>query len=269
MSLISERISNRKKDLSVLDVRTNLKHFSLINYQVPKERLLKYIPEEFFEIPEFEINGKKMALMSAVPFFDEDFYFPKISKKKFSFMQTNYRVYIIDKKTNEHAVWFFGTTLGSYSVYIPKIFFKIPWHYSKYKVDFEYNTIEKRYYSYEISSKSNSIFGEMRVSISDTGKKISSHEGFKDYNEMKLILTHPVSGYFYRNDKRVGTYSIWHDEMDLNLAKANDLYFAIYENLGLLSKEEMQKPISIFLTPEIFFEVYLPPKQYYTKKLFY
>ncbi len=262
MNLLQERVLNRKKDLSLLDVRTNLKHFALINYALPKERLLKYIPEEFFEIPEFEIKGKKMAMMSAVPFLDLDFYFPKISKKTFSFMQTNYRVYVIDKKTNQHAVWFFGTTLGSVYVYIPKFFFKIPWYYAKYKTSFEYNTIEKRYYDYQISTKSKFIFGDMRVSISDTGKKIEKLDGFKTLEEMKLILTHPFSGYFYRSDKKFGTYSIWHEEMNLSLAKANDLYFGLFENLELLSKEEMQNPHSIFLTPEILFEVYLPPKRY-------
>jgi uncharacterized protein YqjF (DUF2071 family) len=117
---IQKRISDRKSQPSILDIETYLLHFALINYTLPKERLIPYIPQQF-EISEYIVNGKSMAMMSAVPFLDVDFHFKKIFPfLKFQFPQTNYRVYIKDRKTGESAVWFFGTTLGSNYVYLLK-----------------------------------------------------------------------------------------------------------------------------------------------------
>lgn len=257
--ILESRIQFRHKETKFLDVETILAHFALINYALPKERLLPYIPQDRFEISEFIIQGKPMALMSAVPFLDVDFHFKRIFPfLKFQFPQTNYRVYVKDKKTNESVVWFFGTTLGSYYVYLSRLGFNIPWYYAKYKVDCHYNIGRKVYDRYAIESKSN--WASSDIDLVDTGLEISDYTGFSSYDEMKLILTHPVVGYFYRNDSRLGTYSIWHEEMKLTLAKSRKLYFSLYERLGLLSKEEMLNPFSVFICPKILFEVYLPPK---------
>jgi hypothetical protein len=78
---------------------------------------------------------------------------------------------------------------------------------------------------------------------------------------MKLILTHPTTGYFKRLDGRLGTYKIWHPEMEMTYAKPHHLYFSLYENLGIMSRQEMDSPHSIFLCPEVEFEIYLPPQR--------
>lgn len=252
------RIENRASNRKFLDIDTVLEHFALINYALPKERLMPYIPQDRFEIPEFSINGKKLALMSAVPFVDSDFHFRRIFPfLLFRFPQTNYRVYVFDKWTKQHCVWFFGTTLGSYSVYFPKILFKIPWHYARYQCEFDYDFNEGCYKKYEIRSESD--WGSSIVKIRDTGKKFTDNTGFADYDEMKLVLTHPVTGFYYRKDKKLGTYSIWHEEMYITRGEPVELYFSLYERLGLLSREEMQNPLHICISPKEFFEIYLPP----------
>lgn len=257
--MLENRVMARKEKASILDVETHLAHFALINYALPRERLLPYIPQDRFEISEFSINGKQMALMSAVPFLDVDFHFKKIFPfLQFQFPQTNYRVYVKDRKTNEPVVWFFGTTLGSHYVYLPRIGFNIPWHYARYKVDCSYNETKGAYERYSIVSKSN--WASSDIELYDTGKEVLDFAGFSSYDEMKLILTHPTKGYFYRNDSKLGTYSIWHDEMSLTVAESRKLYFSLYERLGLLSRQEMLNPFSVFICPKILFEVYLPPR---------
>jgi uncharacterized protein YqjF (DUF2071 family) len=248
----------RDNESSLLDVKTYLAHFALINYALPKERLIPYIPQDRFEISEYLINGKPMALMSAVPFLDVDFHFKRIFPfLKFQFPQTNYRVYVKDKQSGESVVWFFGTTLGSAYVYLPRLGFRIPWHFAKYKIDCRYNFEKEIYEHYSV--KSNSEWANSEIELIDTGKEISDYTGFSSFEEMKLILTHPVKGYFFRTDSKLGTYSIWHEEMKLTKATSRKLYFSLYQRLGLLSKEEMMNPFSIFICPKILFEVYLPP----------
>jgi hypothetical protein len=244
----------------MIDVRSKLKHFALVNYALPRSRLEPYISSAHFEIPEFTIGGKQLALMSAVPFFDADFHFINFPLLKFSFGQTNFRVYVIDKKSGEHAVWFFGTTLGSFVVYFAKGAWRIPWHHARYQTECEYDNQLNCYskYRYTINSK----WCNARVDLGDTSVPASLVEGFKSSDEMKLILTHPVDGYFYRSDHQVGKYSVWHKEIQFTIGQAKDLYFSLYEDLGLLSKDEMQHPHSVLICPEAEFKVLLPPRLY-------
>ncbi len=242
-----------------MDVLSKLRHFALINYALPKSRLEPYIPASHFEIPEFTIGGKRLAMMSAVPFVDVDFHFIRLFPGiTFHFGQTNYRVYAIDKRSKEHVVWFFGTTLGSPVVYIAKGAWRIPWHYARYQIDCSYDAQANRYktYQYRIKSK----WCHPNIQLEDTGQPISSVEGFTSSEEMQLILTHPVDGYFYRSDHKIGSYSVWHKEILFTSGRAHDLYFSLYERLGLLSRDEMQHPHSIFMCPETEFTVFLPPK---------
>jgi hypothetical protein len=242
-----------------LDVLSQLKHFALINYTVPKSRLEPYIPSSRFAIPEFTIGGRQLAMMSAVPFVDVDFHFIRFFPLlKFHFGQTNYRVYVVDRKSGEHAVWFFGTTLGSLLVYLPKFAWSIPWHYARYRITCDYDSQINRYktYQYTITSK----WCHARIKLEDTGEPVSSAEGFASFDEMKLILTHPVDGYFYRADNKVGGYSVWHEEIPFTAGRPHDLYFSLYEKLGLLSRDEMQQPHSVFMCPATEFQVFLPPR---------
>jgi Uncharacterized conserved protein (COG2071) len=247
-----------------MDVCSKLKHFALINYALPKSRLEPYIPQSHFDIPEFAIGGRQLALMSAVPFFDVDFHFIKAPFLKFSFGQTNFRVYVIDRKSGQHAVWFFGTTLGSYIVYFAKGAWGIPWYHARYQSEHDYDYQLNRYtsYKYTIDSK----WCNAKVDLEDSGLPVSPVEGFATSDEMKLILTHPLDGYFYRSDNQVGKYSVWHEEIPFTAGRANNLYFSLYEDLRLLSKAEMQNPHSVFICPETEFKVLLPPRLYSSRK---
>ncbi len=242
-----------------IDVRSNLRHFALINYALPKNRLEPYIPARF-TIPEFEINGRFQAMMSAVPFYDEDFRFVYLAPwLKFGFGQTNFRVYVIDQQTGEHGVWFFGTTLGSRLVYAAQLLWGIPWHFARYQIDCRYQPVLGRYERFSVQAACE--WGSTVVEIEDTGQAVPLQAGFHAPDEMKLILTHPIDGYYYRRNGRLGSYTIWHAEIPITLGKPKQLYFSLYERLGLLSREEMQQPHSIFICPAIEFDVYLPPKK--------
>lgn len=242
-----------------LDVRSKLRHFALITYALPAARLIPYIPTERFEIPEFTIGGQRLALMSAVPFIDVDFHFINLFPfLKFHFGQTNYRVYVIDRHSGEHAVWFFGTTLGSVVVYAAKGAWGIPWHYARYRTAIDYDTQRQRYRAYQYTVESN--WANARIDLEDTGEPVSTLEGFESFEAVQLILTHPVDGYYYHADQCVGGYSVWHEPIPCTIGRAREVYFSLYERLGLLSRDEMQHPHSVLICPQAEFNVYLPPK---------
>lgn len=242
-----------------LDVRSTLEHFALITYALPAARLAPHIPTDRFEIAEFEIGGERRALLSVVPFLDADFHFVRLPMLKFRFGQTNHRVYVTDKATGEPGVWFFGTTLGSPVVHIARALWRIPWHRARYRINCAYDATARRYTTFEYTA--DSYWCSARITIADTGEPAGLVEGFATMEEMRLVLTHPVSGYFYRTDGKLGTYSVRHDLMEGTTGRAMDLYFSLYERLGILSAEEMQRPHSIRLTPRIAFSILLPPRR--------
>lgn len=250
-TILKHRLTKRQPGR--LDIRTDLQHFALINYAVPKEKLEPHIPTDRFEIPTFEVNGRQQALLSVVPFVDADFCFYRLFPWfKFRFPQTNHRVYVIDKATGEHVVWFFGTTLGSPVVHLARTLWRIPWYPAKYAIQCEFDGVNGRYQTYQMHIESE--WCASQIEIEDTGKPVELP------HEERLILTHPVDGYFYRLDGRVGGYSIWHEIIPLTLGKPKNLYFSLYETLNIMSKTEMQQPHSIFLCPRISFDIYMPPK---------
>jgi uncharacterized protein YqjF (DUF2071 family) len=257
----SEKLKNRLQGprRSWLDVRSDLLHFALISYALPAERLRPLIPKRF-EIPTFPIQGRQLALMSAVPFLDADFRFARLFPfLKFRFPQTNYRVYIVDRQTGEHGVWFFGTTLGSPVVELARALWRIPWYYARYDMACAYSPQAERYEHYRVEH--HSAWADAVIEIEDTGEPMQLAPGFGSLAEQVLVLTHPVDGYYVRLDGRLGTYSVWHGTIPLTKGLPRHLYFSLYEELGLLSREEMQHPHSIYICPKTTFDVYLPPQK--------
>jgi hypothetical protein len=239
-----------------LDIHTTLRHFALINYAVPVERLRPHIPASRFDITEYEIDGRPMALLSVVPFLDTDFRYIRLAPwLHFRFPQTNYRVYVTDRQTQEPAAWFFGTSLGSPVVYLARTLWRIPWYYGRYAVDCHYDKGRYTKFSYRIKSK----WAAAEIELTDTGEAVGLQLGFDDLEEMRLVLTHPVTGFYYRLNGRLGSYSIWHKLMEMTLARPNRLYFGLLERLAVLTKDEMERPHSVFLCPEIDFDIHLPP----------
>ena len=199
------------------------------------------------------------AFLSAVPFVDVDFHFARLAPfAKFRFAQTNHRVYVIDRHTNQHVVWFFGTTLGSRVVHLAQTAWRIPWHYARYQVDCALDETTGQYTRFQYRATCD--WCETEIDITHDKQAVGIPPGFTSMDEANLVLTHPVQGFYFRRDGYLGGYRVWHDVIPMTTGSANHLYFSLYEHLGILSREEMQTPHSIFICPEIEFDIYLPPK---------
>ena len=252
----NNRVKNRAKR-SLLDVNTKLEHFAIISYKVSVEKIQHLIPKPF-KLWSFIEKGTEYALISAVPFKDKDFSFYRLSKNpKFNFFQTNFRTYIIDERNDAYAAWFFGTTLGSFTSIIPEKLWQMPWKYGRYK--FQYKLNKNEYSEYKMTFKSKQ--GNGLVDIKNTGNEVKILQGFNSIEQQIHILTHPVIGYYDLNENEFGTYEIWHPKMDLKEGISNNLYFELFEKFGFLTKKEMKNPHSVLITPQIEFDILLPPRR--------
>jgi hypothetical protein len=243
-----------------IDIESTLLHFALITYAVPLERLRPRVPSDRFELLQVDVAGRPVGLLSAVAYLCEDFRFARAAPfARFRFGQTSHRMYVVEKTTGEHVVWFLGTQLGSRVVHAVSRLWRLPWHHSRYAIDCEYRPSEMRYtqYSYRIQS----AWCDADIELEDTGEQPRQFEGFDSLQECLLVLTHPVEGFYHRLDGSLGTYSVWHDKLPISLGRVRRAYFSLYERLGLLTRDEMASPHSVLLCPQVALGVHMPPRK--------
>jgi hypothetical protein len=119
------------------DVTTTLADFAIITFAVDPAALAALLPDGF--APEvFTLDGgRRVAFVSAVPFRDLDFRFGFAPWLKFRFGQTNYRAYVTHR--GQRCVWFFGTSLSTNWVAIPRYAWKLPWHPARIGIEADWD----------------------------------------------------------------------------------------------------------------------------------
>lgn len=239
-----------------IDVLCGLKHFAIITYAVPIDRFRGLFPDRF-ELDKIEVGGREMGLISVVPFVDVDFTSAVYSFPKFTMGQTNYRIYIIDKETNERCVWFLGTVLDSWTLVVPKFFWKLPWNSGKVNFDCEFNEATGLYEKYRMKTRSN--WAGASVEITQSKTDTFTFPGFPDTESALVYLTHPLAGFYYRRDGKLGTYRVWHKQLEVKPGSLKRARFNLLTDLGIVGKEEQSSPYSVLVEPINEFTIYLPP----------
>jgi len=240
-----------------IDVLCKLQHFAIVTYAIPPERLSRLIPPRF-RLDCVNIGANERALMSVVPFIDIDFTAACFPFPKFTMGQTNYRVYVIDTQTEERCVWFLGTTLDSWTVMVPRLYWNLPWHPGTVSFDCEQDATSGRYLRYRMQTKAS--WGPASLELAQPNDLEICSDGFPDQETALVYLTHPLAGFYHRRDGKLGTYRVWHSRLMVSAAQLVSANFGLLSRLGLVSVEEQQHPHSVLLEPISEFTIYLPPR---------
>jgi hypothetical protein len=194
-----------------------------------------------------------------VPFEDQDFRFAAAPWLKFRFGQTNYRTYVIDRQTQQRAVWFFGTTLDSWSVVVPRYLWRMPWHRGQVRFDCAYDANAHRYSRYRMVTSSG--WAPVELELEDTGQPCAELCGMADFEAGLVALTHPLMGLYERPGDGVGTYGIWHDRLECNTGRCQRARIGLFDRLGIVPFTEQQTPHSVLIQHCTEFAIYLPPRR--------
>lgn len=240
-----------------IDVRCGLKHFSIITYAAPARRFKGLFPERF-KLDTVVINGQEMGLISVVPFIDVDFTSAVFPFPKFTMGQTNYRIYIIDQHTGERCVWFLGTTLDSWTLAIPRLLWNLPWHRGKVEFDCIFNESTGLYEKYHMQTQSD--WAEAQVELAQSAEESLAFPGFPDTESALVYLTHPLAGFYFRRDGKLGTYRVWHKELNVKPATLLTANFKLLTDMNLVTETEQLSPYSVLIEPINEFTIYLPPQ---------
>ncbi len=242
---------------SSIDLLVTLKHFALITYAVFPARLKGLIPERF-ALNTVSINGSEQALISVMPFLDGNLTSAVRPFPCTKVGQTDYRTYIIDKDTGDRCVWFFGATLDTWIRFIPRLFWRLPCYRGSTRFDCDYDANKARYVSYRMQTASR--WAPAEVELFQDGAESLTLPGFPDIESGLVVLTHPVTGWYYRSNGDLGAFDVWHEPLQMQPAHLRHASFRLLENMGLVSREEQLTPHSVLLDACTEFTVYLPPR---------
>ncbi len=234
------------------DATTTLADFAIITFAAEPVALAGLLPAGF-EPEVFPLaDGRRVAFVSAVPFRDLDFRFGFAPCLKFHFAQTNYRAYVTYR--GRRCVWFFGTSVATNWVAIPRYLWKLPWHFARTEIETHWtDEICTRYRLATTAAAWGGAVAELEGGDEPTGRL----DGFADAEETALVLTHPLVGYYTRRDGHVGSYAVWHERLDLRRGMARHARFELFERLGLVAPGTA--PTSVLLQRRTEFIIRLPP----------
>jgi hypothetical protein len=239
-----------------LDVQCKLQHFALVTYALAPERFNTIIPERF-KLDTIQYQGKEQALMSVVPFIDVDFTSAVYPFPKFRMGQTNYRVYVIDQKTQQRCVWFLGTSLDSWTLIVPRYLWQLPWHAASFYFDCQQDS-QGLYTQYHMTT--HSTWASAELQLTQSASEPWQYAGFPDLESYLVYLTHPLIGFYHRRDGQLGTYRVWHDRLQPQPAQLLHAKFDLLQRLNLVSYEDQLNPYSVLIEPMNEFTIYLPPQ---------
>jgi len=240
-----------------IDVLCKLQHFAIITYAVEPSRFNGLFPSRF-KLDTVKIDGEEKALISVVTFIDVDFTSAVYLFPKFTMGQTNYRIYIVDEETNERCVWFLGTTLDSWTLAVPRFLWNLPWYSGDVQFDCDFDESQQIYKKYKMNTDSKWAPANVEITQSK-GVKIEL-AGFPDTETGLVYLTHPLAGFYHRRDGKLGTYRVWHKQLEVSSANLKSASFGLLSRLGLVTQKEQQVAHSVLIEPINEFTIYLPPK---------
>jgi len=239
------------------DAVATLAHFAMVTYAVPPDRVRPHVDTRF-ELDTFlDRAGNPRVWVSMVAFEDQNFHFAPLPWLRFRFGQTNYRTYVVDRVTRRRGVWFFGTTLDSWSVVLPRYLWQLPWHRGHIQFDCDYDSVAGHYTRYAMQTRS--AWAPVELRLEDTGETCSELEAMDDFEAAEVVLTHPLEGFFQRRDGGLGHYSVWHDRLNCKVGKCKSARIDLFDRLQLVPFAEQANPYSVLITHSTEFTIYLPP----------
>jgi Uncharacterized conserved protein (COG2071) len=233
-----------------------MRDFGIVTYCVDPDRLAALLPHSF-EPDVFTLDsGRECAFVSAVPFHVASLTMAGI-RIPLGFVQVNYRAYI--RRHGERCVWFFGSSVSSHAVLVPRELYGLPWHFTE-------STLEATWLDAPGSAyvlHSSGAWGAADLECEGSGEMVGRLDGFSDVHETQTVLTAPLSGFCLRGDAALLEIRVQHPLLQAQIGSARVARFSVFEDLNLYAADAA--PHSVLLLPSTTFDV-LPPRVAKTAK---
>ena len=227
---------------------TWLDDFAIVTWAVDAERVDRHLPGGF----EPEVRDGA-ALISMVAFMDRDFAFRFAPLPRLSCGQVNYRTYV--RRGGATGVWFFGSSLDSRLVSVPRVLWSMPWHRTQIAINATYGGAAGSEWMIAAAGE----WGGASVQLIGDGTPLGTPPGFDDA-DASAVLFDPVMGW-YRRSRGVefGHYSVWHQPLALQSARVVEARCDVFDGLELFEGNE--RVHSAGFQRSVQFDVHTPPRR--------
>jgi hypothetical protein len=189
------------------------------------------------------------AFVSVVPFLDRAFHFRFEPWPHVSCGQVNHRAYVVapDGRT---GVWFFGTSLDSVFVAVPRWLWRMPWYRERVVVEMDRATW---------TAKVDGAFGALDIELRRSDTPLGTPAPFSGAADASGCVIDPALGWYRRTGRRgdTGAYSVWHEPLRLEAATVVRADVALHAALDLVPPGT--PPLWAGVQGTVAFDVHTPP----------
>ena len=227
----------------------HLRDFAIVTWDVEPSRVASLVPSGFE--PEAR-DGR--AFVSMVGFRDDGFHFRMAPFARMSCGQVNYRTYV--RRGLDTGVWFFGFSLASRLVTIPRMLWKMPWHRTAIELESTSSAAGCEHWRLAAAGS----WGTADLSLSGTGRRLTQPSGFADASDASRVLFDPLVGWYARHDgSGISSYRVWHRPLALEDADVESADCAVFRDLELIAPGQL--PTSAGIQQDVHFDIYTPPQR--------
>ncbi len=231
-----------------------LDHLAIVTWAVDPGRLARLLPADWVPL-RWERSGTDVSLVSMVSFLDRDFRFNFWPWTRLRCGQINYRAYV--RHRDQTGVWFFGTSLDSRLVAVPRALWKMPWHRDHIQVSAVWHGDRLDHMQVHASGPWGGADADLVTANGPVGAPPIA--GLAMGADLSDVLVDPFIGWYGRTNGGVGRYSVAHDHMKMTPCRALSARSAVFERLGLIGPHT--HPIDARATRQIRFDILTPPRR--------
>lgn len=227
----------------------NVRDFALITYAVAAERVKTHLPSAY-QLDTFEGAGGEYAFVTTTCFSNEHFR-PVVGFPRQTFDESTYRTYVTHK--DRSGVYFFGRYLGTNLAWLSQR----PIARHTYTGDFHVAILNGGgdYASYTCDATSSA--GQTRFALK-ADQKVEAKPPFSSGNELVQFLTYRLHGFYTDVIGAQGHMPVTHPRMNPVAGFLTEAKFDLWDELGIVTSEEIGDPYSVLVVSEVPFKLHAP-----------
>ncbi|HEX2240921.1 MAG TPA: DUF2071 domain-containing protein [Actinomycetota bacterium] len=228
----------------------NVTNFALITYAVPAARIEAHLPRSY-DLDVFEGPEGRTAFVSTTCFCNHDFRLAGVGYPRHTFNESTYRTYVTHK--GRKGIYFFGRYLGTRRAWASQR----PIARHTYTAKFEIATESSggTYTSYTCHAASDQ--GETSFALQAIDQPDESPPFATGY-ELTQFLTYRLHGFYTDSLGFQGHMPVGHPRMNPVAGKLSAARFTLWNELGVVTDDEVLDPYSVLVIAEVPFTLYAP-----------
>ncbi len=231
--------------------QVDVENFTLITHAVPVERLRRVVPERF-TLETFESTaGQEIGFISVSSFCNRQIHWSAARYPAHDFDQSTFRTYVTHQ--GRRGAYFFGTYVSTRLSFIAQIMVAANTHLAQFDVTIEKD--EDGYARYE--SRAVASHGELHFEIEARDVPEAQHP-FATGVEHSDFITYRLHGFSRSPFGGVSYGPIEHRHMDPWAGRLLQGRFDMWEEMGLLPRDEWDSPFSVLVEPSVRFTLHPP-----------